>query len=131
MIQGSRNSAHVLAWRSVVLRKPTPGLIVLSLAGPLLRLPSRGKPIDTEREPMRPASSPEDRPWHWWQHALPTVSRLPGPVWVSRHRLIRGMVWAYALLLPMYGVVLRWRPWAVLLAGLLPACAAVVAGFPN
>jgi|SRR5437867_3109651 len=79
---------------------------------------------------MRPAGSTRDR-GHWWQLALPTVSRLPENVWVSRHRLIRGMVWAYALLLPMYGVVLHWRPWAMLVAGLLPACAAVVAGFPN
>lgn len=80
---------------------------------------------------MRPAGSAGDRSRHWWQLALPTVTRLPGSVWVSRHRLIRGMVWAYALLLPMYGVLLHWRPWAVLLSGLLPASAAVVAGFPN
>jgi len=62
---------------------------------------------------------------------LPTVGRLPEDVWMSRHRLIRGVVWGYALLLPMYGVALEWRPWVVLLSGLLPASAAAVAGVPN
>jgi hypothetical protein len=66
-----------------------------------------------------------------WQMSLPTVSRLPDDVWASRHRLIRGVVWAYALVLPIYGAALDWRPWVVLLTGILPAGAAVVAGFPN
>jgi hypothetical protein len=67
----------------------------------------------------------------WWRRTLPTVSRLPEDVWISRHRLVRGVVWGYALLLPIYGVALDWRPWVVLLSGLLPAIAAAVAGFPS
>jgi len=67
----------------------------------------------------------------WWQLNLPTVAWLPDDVWDSRHRLIRGVVWAYALLLPIVGVALEWRPWIVLVSGLLPASAAAVAGFPN
>jgi hypothetical protein len=31
----------------------------------------------------------------------------------------------------MYGVALNWRPWVVLLSGLLPAAAALLAGFPD
>jgi hypothetical protein len=72
-----------------------------------------------------------ERAQPWWRRTLPTVDRLPEDVWISRHRLIRGVVWGYALLLPMYGVALGWRPWVVLLSGLLPAAAATVAGFPN
>lgn len=67
----------------------------------------------------------------WWRRNLPTVDDLPEDVWISRHRLIRGVVWGYALLLPMYGVALDWHPWVVLLSGLVPAAAATVAGFPN
>jgi hypothetical protein len=67
----------------------------------------------------------------WWRASLPTVWHLPEDVWSSRHSLIRGVVWAYALLLPIYGAVLNWRPWVVLLSGLLPAVCAAGAGFPN
>jgi hypothetical protein len=41
------------------------------------------------------------------------------------------VAWAYALLLPTMGAVLDWRPWVVLLSGLLPALAAAVARFPS
>jgi hypothetical protein len=80
---------------------------------------------------MSPVGSPVDHAQPWWRRTLPTVDRLPEDVWISRHRLVRGVVWGYALLLPIYGVALSWRPWVVLLSGLLPAAAAVVAGFPG
>jgi hypothetical protein len=80
---------------------------------------------------VRAAGDAESSTRRWWQLNLPTVARLPDDVWASRHRLIRSVVWAYALLLPVLGVALDWRPWIVLLSGLLPASAAAVAGVPN
>src|SRR4029453_12399728 len=67
----------------------------------------------------------------WWRRNLPTVDALPEDVWISRHRLIRGVVWGYALLLPMYGVALDWHPWVVLLSGLVPAGGATGGASPN
>jgi hypothetical protein len=80
---------------------------------------------------MSSAGSSVDQARPLWRRTVPTVYRLPDDVWISRHRLIRGVVWGYAVLLPIYGVALDWRPWLVLLSGLLPASAAVVAGFPD
>jgi hypothetical protein len=67
----------------------------------------------------------------WRLVSLPTADSLPVDVWASRHRLIRGVVWSYALLLPIYGGILNWKPWVVLLSGLLPAMCAVAAGLPH
>jgi hypothetical protein len=80
---------------------------------------------------MQSAGTSAEHARRWWRRDLPTVSRLPENVWVSRHRLIRGVIWGYALLLPIYGVALQWEPWVVLLFGALPASAALVAAFPN
>jgi hypothetical protein len=80
---------------------------------------------------MRSEGGSDRRASRWWQVNLPTVTRLPEDVWATRHRLIRGVVWAYALLLPTLGAVLDWQPWVVLLSGLLPAAAAAMAGFPS
>jgi hypothetical protein len=97
----------------------------------LHRLPAGGKPIDGDGVLIGSEANSDRRASRWWQLNLPTVTRLPDDVWTARHRLIRGVVWAYALLLPTMGAVLDWQPWVVLLSGLLPAAAAALAGFPN
>lgn len=60
---------------------------------------------------------------------LPEGRELPAPIWRTRHRVVLGIVWVHAILLPLFGLSMGWAPVYSIGEGLLIALVGLVAAW--